>query len=194
MHLRRAAAFVLGAWIIGCLFMAYIDSQGSNSVAVVLSRPTVEVAKIVQTLGQDKAAALLRYHASEEQRRYSESWGIAQVVIGCGLIALLVYATRVNQLAIGLGAAMLVLAGFAYFALAPEIHYLRGRIDISSWSADRARYLALRGIFVVVEIIKLALGCCLAVYLFVYKTPRNAKRPEQSPLSIAVESSPTPGS
>jgi hypothetical protein len=89
---------------------------------------------------------------------------------------------------------MLVLAGFACFALAPEIHFLRHRIDLASWSADRARYLALRGTFAVVEIVKLALGCCLAVYLFVYKTPRNAKGPEQDSLSIAAAASPPAGS
>jgi hypothetical protein len=89
---------------------------------------------------------------------------------------------------------MLVLAGFACFALAPEIHFLRSRVDLASWSADRARYLALRGTFVVVESIKLALGLCLAVYLFVYKTPRHSRRPEQDTLEIAAESSPTPGS
>jgi hypothetical protein len=193
MHSRRAAAFVLGAWIVGCLFMAYIDAQSSDTVQATLSRPTAEIAKIVQTLGPEKAAEFLRYHSFEEQRRYSEVWGITQLVIGCGLIALLIYATRVNRLAIGLGAAMLVLAAFAYFALAPEIHFLRRRVDLATWSADRARYLALRGTFVVMEMIKLALGCTLAVYLFIYKRQRPSRRPEQDSLDIAVESSPTPG-
>ena len=194
MHLRRAAAFVLGAWIIGCLFMAYIDAEGPESIQTILSRPTGDAARIVQTLGPEKTAALLRYHSYEQRRRYSETWGITQLFIGCGLIACLVYATRMNRLAIGLGAAMLVLAAFACFALAPEIHFLRRRIDLASWSGDRARYLALQGTFFVVEMIKLGLGCCLAVYLFVYKTPRNARPPEQDSLSIAAAASPTPGS
>ncbi len=180
--------------MIGCLFMAYIDAQGPESVQAVLSRPTREIAKMIETLGPEKAAELLRFHSYEEQRRYSETWGITQLVIGCGLIICLVYATRVNRLAIGLAAAMLVLAGFACFALAPEIHFLRHRVDLATWSADRARYLALRGTFVAVETIKLALGCCLAVYLFVYKTPRHSPRPEQESLEITAESSPTPGS
>ena len=194
MHLRRAAAFVLGAWIIGCLFAAYIDAESPESIQAILSRPTGDVAKIVETLGPEKAAVLLRYHSYEQERRYSAAWGIMQLFIGCVLIACLVYATRMNRLAIGLSAAMLVLAAFACLALAPEIHFLRRRIDLASWSADRARYLALRGTYLVVETIKLALGCCLAVYLFVYKTPRNGRRPEQDSLSIAAAPSPTPGS
>src|SRR5205085_2696432 len=106
-----------------------------DSVQAVAFRPTPEIAKTVQSIGADKTEALLRYYAYEAQRRYVKAWGVTQIVLGCGLIILLVYATRINRLAIGLGAAMLVLAAFAYFALAPEIHFLRHRVDLATWSA-----------------------------------------------------------
>ena len=82
MHLRRIAAFVLGAWIVGSLFMAYITAQNSHSVEAVFQRAPLEVSKTVQAVGAAQVALLLRYQTAEQNRRLSRAWGLAQLVMG----------------------------------------------------------------------------------------------------------------
>lgn len=179
MHLRRAAAFLLGAWIVGCLFMMYIDTNGSQSADLIIANPPAELAKTVKAVGTDAVAQLLSHHQAELTRQFMRAWGILQFFFGASLIVLLIYATHVNRLAIGLAAAMLIMAIFGYFALAPEITFLARKLEFTTgWSANRARYLALRGTFVIIEVVKLLMGCVLSGYLFMLKGPRVARRPE----------------
>ncbi|MBS1874196.1 MAG: hypothetical protein JSU00_13350 [Acidobacteria bacterium] len=177
MHLRRVAAFLLGAWIVGCLFMAFIDLRSSQSAETILTRPPGEIAKLIKAAGYEPVAQLLAHHQAELTNQYMWAWGVTQLLIGASLIVVLVYATHISRLGIGLGGAMMILAVFGYFVLAPEITFLRRGIEFAQgWSADRARYLALRGAFLMVEAVKLALGCVLAGYLFLFKTPRLRRR------------------
>jgi hypothetical protein len=173
MHLRRVASFVLGAWIVGSLFALYIASQSGIAAEKVVHFPPPELRSMIQTLGTDKAASLLHYHGAEQSRAYVHDWGRLQLLLGPALLLILAFATRISRLALGLCGAMIVFAAFSSLILVPEIDYLeRGLEFASGWSANRARYLALRGTFTVLETLKMTLGFALAAYLFLYKTRR----------------------
>ena len=174
MHLRRIAAFLLGAWIAGSLFMAYIAHENSRGAAAVLGRAPAAVSKTVQSVGPAQAALLMAFQAAEQNRRLTRVWGAAQAAIGLALMALLAIGPRVNRLAVGLCGVMLVMAVFSHFVLAPEINFLvRGLSPASGWTENRARYLALNGTYLLMEGIKLALGCVLAGSVFTYKPRRR---------------------
>jgi hypothetical protein len=173
MHLRRIACFVLGAWIVGSVFAIYITAQSGSATDPVMQLPPPEVNKMIQTLGADQTRMLLHYHGAEQTRLYIAAWGRLQFLLGFFALLLLAASTRSNRLTLALCGAMLVFAAFSHLVLVPEINYLaRGLNFASGWSANRARYLALRGTFTALEVLKLSLGCLLAGYLFVYKRRR----------------------
>lgn len=128
---------------------------------------------MIQTLGAGQTRMLLNYHGVEQTRLYLLAWGRLQLLLGFGVLLLLARSTRSNRLTLTLCGAMLVFAAFSHWVLAPEIDYLaRGLNFASGWSGNRARYLALKGTFTALEILKLALGCAVAGYLFIYKRRR----------------------
>jgi hypothetical protein len=173
MHLRRIACFVLGAWIVGSAFAIYIATQSGSATELVMHFPPPEVNKMIQNLGADQTRQLLHYYGGEQTRLYLEAWGRFQLLLGFAVLLLLARSTRSNRLTLAMCGAMIVFAAFSHLVLVPEINYLaRGLNFASGWSANRARYLALRGTFTVLEVLKLSLGCVLAGYLFIYRMRR----------------------
>jgi hypothetical protein len=173
MHLRRIASFVLGAWIIGSVFAIYIAAHSGLAADKIMRLPPPQVIKMVQTLGEDPVRMLLRYEGGEQTHLYLQDWGRLQLLLGPALLLLLAASTHNNRLTLGLCGAMIVFAAFSHLVLIPEIEYLAGGLNFApGWSANRARYLALRGTFTGLEVLKLALGSALAAYLFLYKMRR----------------------
>ncbi len=173
MHLRRVASFILGAWIVGSLFMGYIAVQNATTADRLLSAPPLEVGKMIQALGPEKVRALLQYQGAEQNRNYFEFWERMQLALGFILLLLLVFATRVSRIAMALCGAMIVFAGFAHFVLTPEINYIGRGVDFASgWSGGHKRVWVLRATYTGLEILKLSIGCALAGYLFLFKVKR----------------------
>lgn len=173
MHLRRIACFVLGAWIVGSIFAIYIAAQSGSAIDPILRFPPPEVKKMTDTLGFDQARLLLSYHGVEQTGRYLLAWGRLQLFFGVAVLLLLIRSTRNHRMTLAMCAAMIIFAAFSHLVLLPEINYLaRGLTFATGWSGNRARYLALRGTFTALEVLKLSLGCALAGYLFIYKLRR----------------------
>jgi hypothetical protein len=173
MHLRRAACFVLGAWIIGSLFVAYIAVQNATTAERLLSAPPPEFAKMIRSLGPDRVTTILQYQGAEQNRYYLDSWERMQLFLGPLLVVLLVFATRVSRIAIALCGTMIVFTAFAHFVLTPEINYIGRSLDFAAgWSGAHKRVWVLRATYTSLEALKLTLGCVLAGYLFVFKAKR----------------------
>ncbi len=148
MHLRRVACFVLGAWIIGSLFVAYIAVQNETTADRLLGAPPPEFGKMIQAVGLDKMRLLLQFQAAEQTRYYLDFWERSQLVLGPLLLLLLIFATRVSRIAIAACGMMIIFAGFAHFVLTPEINYVGRGIDFGAgWSADHRRFWVLRGTY-----------------------------------------------
>lgn len=60
MHSRRLSCFLLGLWLGGSLFMAWLDTGSLRSVDRLLEQPHPAVALQIETLGRDNARPLLR--------------------------------------------------------------------------------------------------------------------------------------
>jgi len=61
MRHTRIAAFVLGAWLLGTLFMIFVATQNFETVDRVLKNPPLEAYRLILALGNDGARQLLRY-------------------------------------------------------------------------------------------------------------------------------------
>lgn len=171
MHLRRVSSFVLGAWIAGSLLVAVMVYDSSRSADSILQSVPQPLAKAMEKWDSGQVRQLVHYQAAELARTYLARWELMELALGAILLLLLVFSTRVSRLAIALCAAMMLFAAFAHFILRPEIDYIGKAVDLEQgWSGQRARYLALQGVYSGLQALKILLGCVLAGYLFVFKT------------------------
>ena len=187
MHHSRISAFLLGAWLLGSLFQAFVATRNFKAVDAVLQAPPPKASKMIQKLGNDDARQLLRYLAGEENRGYFESWEIAQLALGTLLTAFLLFGVEKRLLA-GLAGAMLVLTLFQYLKITPDLVWLGRSIAFAPASAEahaRAQFGKLHGIYGAIEILKMLLAVTIAGLLFPMRRRRLTKRVEIDPVDYA---------
>jgi hypothetical protein len=187
MHHARIAAFLLGAWLMGSLFLAFVATSNFATVDQVLKTPPVEAEKMIQSLGGENARHLLRYLAGEENRGFFETWEVAQLLLGVGLAAILLIGLR-QRLTVGLAGAMLILTAFQHFKITPEMIWLGRSIDFISWTADsqaRDQFWKLHGAYGIIEGVKLLLMLVIAGFLFTMSRRRSRQRVEVNAVDYA---------
>jgi len=135
MHRHRIAAFLLGCWILGSLFMIFVATQNFATVDRVLAAPPQEAAQVFQTLGPDNARLLLRYLAGEENRLFFTTWEFAQIALGALVTAILLLATTRRVLA-GITGVTLIVVLFQRFRVTPEMIALGRMVDFGGGSAS----------------------------------------------------------
>src|SRR5262249_12839738 len=119
MNIRSVTCWMLGAWIAGSLFMIMVATQNFRSVDRLLAEAEVSGGPPVkQKMSRDEARTFLRYHVSEQNRWYFETWEKIQLALG---VAAAASAFRDRKIA-----GMMVLAMFGLllverFYLTPEI-------------------------------------------------------------------------
>src|SRR5690242_2198711 len=133
MHYTRVAAFLLGACILGSLFVAFVATQNFQTVDEVLKSPPPEAWKMIQGLGNDSARHLLRHLAGEENRRVFETWELAQISIALALTASFLFGVK-NRVLAGLAVAIVILTLFEHLKLTPELTWLGRSIDFLPWT------------------------------------------------------------
>ena len=179
MHTRRIATFLLGAWIAGCLLMAFIYVRTLESASITLNSPPAPVSEIVNKIGYDATAQLVRHSTAEVLRRITDSWELGQIILAFALGGCLFLATQRRIFPLVLCGLMLILVVFQHSAVSPELAY-RGRdADFPPGNTNVGiitRLWALRQVYFGVEIVKLLAGGVLASYLFVFRTSRRPRK------------------
>ena len=169
MHFHRFAAFLLGAWFAGCLFMDMVATQNFRSVERLLAAPSPQLAERVQAMGgHDAARMLLRHQVAEQNRWYFETWEQVQIALGVALVLVLLFGVVRDRWMVFLTVLMLSIALIAHFFLTPEITRLGRAIDFvppATSSLDRARFWKFHGAYSGSELVKLGVGMVLAVLL-----------------------------
>jgi hypothetical protein len=179
MHFHRFAAFLLGAWLAGCLFMDMVATQNFRSVDRLLAAPTPQLAERVQAMGgHDLARILLRHQVAEQNRWYFETWEQVQIALGAALLLVLLFGAIADRWMLFFTLLMLSIVLIAHFFLTPEITRLGRAIDFvpsGTSSSDRTRFWTFHGAYSASELIKLGIGIVLAVLLLRRrKTPQAA--------------------
>ena len=177
MHFHRFAAFLLGAWLAGCLFMDMVATQNFRSVDRLLAAPTPQLAERVQAMGgHDAARILLRHQVAEQNRWYFETWEQVQIALGAALFLVLLFGAVADRWMLFFTLLMLSIVLVAHFFLTPGITRLGRTIDFAppgTSSGDRTRFWILHGAYSASELIKLGVGIVLAVLLL-----RRRRSPE----------------
>jgi hypothetical protein len=187
MHHSRIAAFLLGAWLLGSLFLAFVATRNFKTVDEVLKSPPPEASKMIQTLGGNNAPQLLRYLAGEENRGFFEAWEVAQLALGTALTAFLLFGVEKRLLA-GVSGAMLILTLFQHLKITPEMIWLGRSIDFLPSTAEsqaRDQFWKLHGIYAGIEVVKMLLAVGIAGLLFPLRRGRQRRRVEIDPVDYA---------
>ena len=177
MHFSRIAAWILGAWLAGNIFMAFVATQNFRRADEVLSAPPPEIAKIIQTAGGDGSRLLLRHLVGEQNRFFFNSWELAQFGLGLMLAGTLFLEPNNRKLA-GFAAAMLGLTVFSHFVLTPELIWLGRLIEFQpAGTPQRGQFGKLHAMYGVLEIVKMLLGGVLAGLLFIMRRRVRQRKP-----------------
>lgn len=176
MHSVRLVSFVLGAWLSGGLFMAWVATQNFRGVDRLLGQTNPAARLDVRTLddpansGPGATRLLLRYQVSEQNRFYFESWEIAQLVLGTLLFFFLLFGTREDKYILAGVLVLLVLTALGRFLLTPEITALGRSLDFvppTAETTERSRFWLMHNIYSGGELAKWVILILLAGRLVV---------------------------
>lgn len=171
MHSVRLVCFVLGSWLTGGVFMAWIATQNFRGVDRLIEQPHPLAKLEFKTLETDRnfgagaARLLLRYQVSEQNRFYFESWEIAQLAIGSLLFFFLLFGTAEDKYSLAGVLLMVVLAAAQRFLLTPGLTALGRNLDftpLADASPERSRFWILHNAYSAIELVKWAIALFLA--------------------------------
>jgi hypothetical protein len=176
MHARRFACFILGLWLGGSLFMAWVATQNFREVDRLLSQASPEARLQLKTLGPN-ARTLLRYQASEQNRWYFEMWETCQLILGSLFFLLMLFGSGESKYLLGGILLVILLVCLQRFFLTPEI-VARGRVlDFVRPDRDipeRNQFWVLHTGYVGIEVVKWALLTLLAARM-VFSRKRSGR-------------------
>ena len=187
MHYNRIAAFFLGAWLLGSLFMAFVATRNFQTATRILASPPPEAGKMIQTIGDESARQLLRHLAGEANRGIFETWELTQLILGVALIALFLFSAK-NRILAGLAAAMLILSAFQHLRITPDLVALGRSIDFvprAAASLSRLQFGKLHAAYGVIEAVKFLFALVIAGFLFPMRRRRSRSRVEVDPVDHA---------
>lgn len=180
MHIRRLAAFLLGAWLSGSLFMVLVATHNLSAVDRLIASPPTYAANRIETLGETNARTFLRFQASELNRWYFETWEWTQLVLGLFLLLTLRSGGATRKSVLVLCGAMLLAVLAMRFVITPEVTRLGRIIDFIPWdrrTVFRDQFWTYHTAYVVTEAIKDLIGLMLLSSLL----RRHGMAPEEGP-------------
>ena len=120
MNKRDAALALIGAWVMGTIFMAVVATQNFYLLDRLLAtNPVQGFDAVVRSLGHDVAREFMRYVSSELNRLFFVVWGLVQVGMGVVLVWL-VWKSEYRRVRLG-ALALLILAVVLTAGLTPPI-------------------------------------------------------------------------
>jgi hypothetical protein len=168
MHPRRLSTLILGFWLGASLLMTWVATDNFGSVERALKRATKSAEEAIAGIGPETTRTLLRYHSSEQNRRYFLYWGLAQMALGIALALVLLFATNGNTVTMILAAGMLASTGVQRFFIAPQMIEIGRALDFASideYREERRAFWNYHRAYTIVELAKLGCGAALALRL-----------------------------
>lgn len=165
---------LLGTWLGGIALVAAISAYNSRSADRLLAQPAPAALEHLKTVGRGSVQELLRYHVSEQNRWYRESWGSMQIGLGVAVLFILLFGTHEGKFPLLGASVMLAIAVAERFALTPEIVAQGRLLDFmppGSGEAERARLLVTMSGYYGLELANAATGVVLGGMLL-----RNPRR------------------
>ncbi|HMD48301.1 MAG TPA: hypothetical protein VKG79_04345 [Bryobacteraceae bacterium] len=140
---QRIAAFVLGAWIMGSLFMIFVATQNFQ---------------MADAFANADAHAVGREMAGRLNQLFFVDWERAELLLGVAFAALAWFGAR-SRLLSGLSVVTLALVAGQHFVVTPRMLSLSAHLDNAAMAGEFGRLHAMYGIS---EVLKLVLLFALA--------------------------------
>jgi hypothetical protein len=150
MHTARTAAFLLGAWIMGSLFMIFVATQNFRTAE-----------RLAQIPGNETSRPLLRSMAGQENQLYFVNWERAQLILGLALTGFLLFGMANRRLA-SVAGALVILTAYQHFQVTPQMISLTAQLDNAGLAGQFGRLHAIYG---VMEVVKLVIAFAIALLL-----------------------------
>jgi hypothetical protein len=125
-HTRRVATFLLGSWLAGTLIMMLLQPASLRAPNLVSAAALPPAVRMIQILGPDQAAMLLRHTSAEMARYLLYRWEEVEILIGLALAACLFLGTQRRIFPLAMCGMMFLMLVFEHFRITPELTY-RGR-------------------------------------------------------------------
>ncbi|MGA2183344.1 MAG: hypothetical protein ABSH47_09960 [Bryobacteraceae bacterium] len=178
MHLRRIAAFLLGAWLAGSLIVLIVCFSNLTSVGEAMENADADAQRMLTHIGSESARMLLGSLVAAENTRLLSGWELTEAPLGI-LVVVMLFLERPLRFLVLLPAAMLLLVGFEHVLLTPEIAWLSQALAFARAGtalAQRGRLDNMHRIYGFVEAAKLLVGFALAILIFVMRSGRRSRR------------------
>ena len=168
MHTRRVGAFLIGAWLLGSLLMAFIPSQGLLSVDRFFSNPPPQISKELDDVGPEVMRQILRFQAAQQNRHIIETWEIVQLGLGGALLATSFLTSHRSRIVLICSTVMVLMVLVMYFYLTPIMNALGRSFDFlpaGAASRERDNYSYYAVWYRVLDILKAMLGIVVTARL-----------------------------
>ena len=122
-------AFLIGAWLLGSLLMAFVSSQSAANVERFFSNPPPQIAKELDDVGPEVMRQILRYQAAQHIRRISETWEVIQLGLGAALLATSFLTSHRSRIVVICSFVMMMMVAVMYLYLTPVMNALARSFD-----------------------------------------------------------------
>lgn len=191
MHATRIVTFLLGAWIIGALFVDSMVYMNLRMPEEAISGAPPAADGILKSYVPEQAPMLLHYYAGETNRLFLDRWEMVEIALGLILLPVVYTATDHKPIPLGLAGLLLILALVEYVFVNPELSFRTREIAFPPGKGNvlmEARLAQMWGVYAGTEGVALVIGAALAAYVASYKSRRRApqvvideRRPEIRP-------------
>jgi hypothetical protein len=165
MHTRRVGAFVIGAWLIGTILVAFLSSQSLVNVDRFFANPPLQVAKELNDIGRESMRQILHFQAVQYSRHITETWEIIQLGLGAALLATSFLTSHRSKIVLICTGIMTIMVAIMYFYLTPVMNALGRSFDFMPVGAavpERENFNYYFVWYRVLEILKSILGLTIA--------------------------------
>jgi hypothetical protein len=187
MHSRRLCTLLLGAWLAGGLFMAWVAVHNQRSPQQLLKSNSKRVQEELYSIGPNRAASLFQFQVSELNRELFDRWELTQIALALALGITLLFSTNGNRLMMALWGLMFALVLIQHLTITPMMIELGRGVDfagIDEFIEERRAFRRSHASYGWLEVVKGLAGLGLAVRLLFSNSSgaRRRRRREVDPI------------
>lgn len=130
MHPRRFSTLLIGMWLAGAAFMAWMSFHNPR-VDDLMKQGNAKAQHEYQNADRARARTLLAHQAAELNRYYTSNWELVQLALGVVLAVNLLFATNGNKLVMTLCMAAIAITAIQYITFTPQIIEIGRGVDFA---------------------------------------------------------------
>ena len=155
--------------------MLWVAADNVAAADRLLLAPNAYASAYLKTLGRTPLSPLTHYLANDQNRSLFETWGVAQIVLGCLFFFLLLFGTRLGKAPLAVALLMLLIVIGERVAITPQLALVGQHNDFNLDPSQRARFAndVLNYGYKIAESAKFALAAVAAVLLIWQESRRS---------------------